>query len=55
MHRTLLQKLIYRPRAGTFRAKQLEELKQEENLKAAAKFIERNIGNATRRQQDNTF
>ena len=44
MHQTLLRKLIYRPRAGTPRAKQLEELKQEENLKTATKFAERNIG-----------
>ena len=44
MHQTSLKKLIYRPRAGTPRAKQLEEFKQEEDLKAATKFIERNIG-----------
>ena len=35
---------MYRPRAGIFKAKQLEELKQEKDLKAATTFIERNIG-----------
>ena len=44
MHQTLLKKLIYRPRAGTPRAKQLEKFKQEEDFKAATKFTERNIG-----------
>ena len=44
MHQTLLKKLIYRPRAGTPRAKQLEEFKQEEDFKTATKFTERNIG-----------
>ena len=44
MHRTLLKKLIYRPRAGTLKAKQLEEFKQEEDFKTATKFIKRNIG-----------
>ena len=44
MHRTLLKKLIYRPRAGTLRAKQLEKFKQKEDLKTATKFTERNIG-----------
>ena len=34
---------MYRPRAGTPRAKQLKELKQEENLKAVTRFTERNI------------
>ena len=34
---------MYRPRAGTLRAKWLEELEQEEDLKAATKFAERNI------------
>ena len=43
MHRTLLKKLIYRPRVGTPRAKQLEEFKQEEDLKTATKFTEKNI------------
>ena len=36
---------MYRPRVGIPKAKQLEELEQEEDLKAATKFIERNIGN----------
>ena len=44
MHRTLLRKLMYRPKAGTPRAKWLEELKQEEDFRAATKFTERNIG-----------
>ena len=35
---------MYRLRTGTLRAKQLEELKQEEDLKVATKFTERNIG-----------
>ena len=43
MHQTLPQKLIYRPRAGTPKTKQLENFKQEEDLKAATKFIKRNI------------
>ena len=44
MHQTLLKKLIYRPRAGTPRAKWLKEFKQEEDFKVATKFTERNIG-----------
>ena len=44
MHQTLLRKLIYRPRAGIFRAKWLEELEQEENFRAATRFTEKNIG-----------
>ena len=44
MHQTLPKKLIYRPKTGTPKAKQLEELKQEEDFKAATKFTERNIG-----------
>ena len=35
---------MYRPRAGTPKAKQLEKLKQEEDFKAATRFTERNIG-----------
>ena len=35
---------MYRPKVGTPRAKWLEEFKQEEDLKAATRFIERNIG-----------
>ena len=35
---------MYRPRAGTPRAKQLEEFKQEEDFKAVTKFMEKNIG-----------
>ena len=44
MHRTLLRKLIYRPRIGILKAKWLKEFKQEEDLGAATKFVERNIG-----------
>ena len=43
MHRTLLRKSIYRPRAGIPRVKWLEELKQEKDFKAATRFTERNI------------
>ena len=35
---------MYRPKAGTLRAKQLEKLKLEEELKTVIKFIEKNIG-----------
>ena len=35
---------MYRPKAGTPKAKQLEELEQKEDLRAATKFAERNIG-----------
>ena len=34
---------MYRPRAGTPRAKQLEKFKQEEDLRAATRFTEKNI------------
>ena len=44
MHQTLLRKLIYRPRAGTPRAKWLKEFKQKEDFRAVTKFIEKNIG-----------
>ena len=44
MHRILLRKLTYRPKAGILRAKWLKELKQEEDFKAVTKFTERNIG-----------
>ena len=44
MHQTLLRKLIYRPRVGIPRAKQLEEFKQEKNLRVVTKFTEKNIG-----------
>ena len=44
MYQTLLRKLIYRPRAGISKAKQLEELKQEKDFKTATKFTEKNIG-----------
>ena len=35
---------MYRPKASTPKAKQLEELKQEEDFKTATKFMEKNIG-----------
>ena len=43
MHRTLLKKLIYRPRAGIPKVKWLKEFKQEEDFKTVTKFPERNI------------
>ena len=43
-YRTLLKKLIYRPRAGILKAKQLKELKLEKKLKAVTKFTKKNIG-----------
>ena len=43
MHQTLLRKLMYRPRVGIPRAKWLEKFKQEEDLKTATKFTEKNI------------
>jgi hypothetical protein len=39
----MLRKLIYRPKTGTPRAKWLEELKLEKELKITTKFAERNI------------
>ena len=33
---------MYRPKAGTPRAKWLEKFKQEEDLKVATRFIEKN-------------
>ena len=35
---------MYRLRAGIPKAKWLEEFKQEEDLRVATRFIERNIG-----------
>ena len=35
---------MYRPKAGTLKAKQLKELKLEKELKIITKFAERNIG-----------
>ena len=34
---------MYRPKVGILKAKQLEELKLEEELKAVTKFIKKNI------------
>ena len=39
-----IQKVINRPKAGILRAKQLEEFKEEENLRVLTRFKERNIG-----------
>ena len=36
-------KLIYRPKAGILKAKQLKKLKLKEELKAVTKFIKKNI------------
>ena len=44
MHITLLKKLIYRPKAGILRVKQLKEFKLKEKLKILIQFTERNIG-----------
>ena len=35
---------MYRPKVGIPRAKQLKELKQEEDFKVATRFTKRNIG-----------
>ena len=43
-YKTLLKKLIYRPKVGILKAKQLKKLKLKEKLKAVTKFAERNIG-----------
>ena len=43
-YRTLPKKLMYRPKAGILKAKQLKELKLKEKLKAVTKFAEKNIG-----------
>jgi hypothetical protein len=38
------RKLIYRPKTGTPRAKWLEELELEEELRVTIRFAEKNIG-----------
>ena len=43
-YRTLLRKLIYRPKADIPKAKQLEKLKLKKELKIVTKFAEKNIG-----------
>jgi hypothetical protein len=43
MHRTLLRKLIYKPRTDILRAKFLKELKLEKKLRVTIRFTERNI------------
>jgi hypothetical protein len=40
----MLRKLIYRPRTGTPRAKWLEELELEKELRVTIRFTKRNIG-----------
>ena len=35
---------MYRPRVDILKAKQLKELKLEEELRAVTKFVEKNIG-----------
>ena len=42
-YRTLLWKLIYKPRVGILRAKQLKEFKLKEELGVVTKFVEKNI------------
>ena len=42
-YRTLPKKLIYRPKAGILKAKQLKELKLEKKYKAVIRFAEKNI------------
>jgi hypothetical protein len=43
-HKTILRKLTHRPKTGTPRAKWLEELESEKELRVTIKFTERNIG-----------
>ena len=38
------RKLIYRPKTGTLRAKWLEELELEKELRVTTRFTKRNIG-----------
>jgi hypothetical protein len=40
----MLRKLIYRPKAGTLRAKWLKELKLEEKFRVTTRFTKRDIG-----------
>ena len=35
---------MYRPKAGILKAKQLEELKLKEELRAVTRFVKKNIG-----------
>jgi hypothetical protein len=44
MYKTLLKKLIYRPRAGIPKVKWLKELKLKKELKITTQFAKRNIG-----------
>jgi hypothetical protein len=40
----MLRKLIYRPKAGILRAKWLEELKSEKELRVTIRFAKKDIG-----------
>ena len=42
-HRTSLKKLMYRPKAGILKAKQLKELKLKKEFKVVIKFVKKNI------------
>jgi hypothetical protein len=48
MYRTSLKKLMYKPKEGTLRAKWLEKLKLEKELKAPTQFAKINIGKCYR-------
>jgi hypothetical protein len=43
-YKTMLKKLIYRPRAGTLRAKWLKKLELKEKLRVTTRFTKRDIG-----------
>jgi hypothetical protein len=43
-YKTILRKLIYRPKAGILRAKWLEELELKKELEVTTRFTKRNIG-----------
>ena len=44
MHQTLLRKLIYKPKAGTSKAKQLKNLNKKKILKQQPGLQKKNIG-----------
>ena len=46
---------MHRPKTGILKAKQLKELKLEEELKAVTKFTEKKQGNTIKQQLDNTL
>ena len=39
MHKILARKLIYKPKVGVLKAKQLKKFKQKKNFKALTRFI----------------